>query len=205
MRPAFRTLTAALLVAATAAPSLGAPQGAGHGRPAADGDRDSAPASQTATLDRHENLWGKLSASICVGCITAANRVAPPSYERPGATAVAEAKAEPIKTASRVAAAPRKFVQLRKRYAALHRRDRRRLAARARILRAAMHAKRRALRLAAAQRHRSVHAQAALVPAYGPGFENRVYRIPVDPPWTPGDDGRWRETILPTLVRLRRT
>ncbi len=46
----------------------------------------------------------------------------------------------------------------------------------------------------------------SLVPAYALGNETRVYRIPVDLPAAPLNEGRWRETILPTAnSRLRRT
>jgi hypothetical protein len=218
MTPVIRSVTAALVVVAMAAPSVGAPLSSRRDRDAKAPEMESAIDRQGATIDRQRNEWTKLSASICSGCITAANRVAPLKLDRPGdavttaaAQPVTTAKAEQIKTAARTVATPRKFAQLKKRYARLHKRERQRLALRARQQHAAALLKRRQLRAAALRRHmqRPVASKVApvLVPAYALGSEMRVYRIPVDLPTTPVNDSRWRETVLPTTntSRLRRT
>lgn len=196
-------MTAAFVTMAVVTPSLDVAQAAGASKQPQNAERAAVEAKDTTFIDRQEKMWGRLSASICSGCITAANRVAPSSYEKPGSTPVAEAKLETVKTAVRTAATPRRFVQLKKRYAKHNRRERLRLAARAR-LRTAMLAKRRALHVAALKRRHPAPARAAFVPAYEARSINTVYRIPTDQPFTPRDDGRWHETILPTALRMRR-
>ncbi|WP_342165796.1 hypothetical protein [Methylobacterium sp. SD21] len=196
-------MTAAFVTMAVVTPSLDVAQAAGANKQPQKTGRAAVEAKDTTFIDRQEKMWGRLSASICSGCITAANRVAPSSYEKPGSTPVAEAKLETVKTAVRTAATPRRFVQLKKRYAKHNRRERLKLAARAR-LRTAMLAKRRALHVAALKRRHPAPARAAFVPAYEARSINTVYRIPTDQPFTPRDDGRWHETILPTALRMRR-
>lgn len=213
MYPVIRSLTAALVAAALATPSLGAPRkpGSEQGPSAGTEGVESALARESATVERQQKRWSRLSASICTGCITAANRVAPSNYERTevnpiaGAKVIAAANVEHIKTALRLNPTPHKFVNLRKHYAKLHRRDRRRLAARKHHLRLAMRARRHAARLAAARRKRFGIVQAKFVPAYRTGFENRVYRVPVDRPFMPLEDSPIYETILPTSVRPQRS
>lgn len=203
MHRVIRSVTAAAVTIAVVTPSIEGARAGGSNREAVYADRGSAISKDTAFMTRQEKMWGRLSASICAGCITAANRVAPVSYERPGDKPVAEARIETVKVAVRRASAPRKFVQLKKRYAKHHRRERLRLAARAR-LRATV-ARRHALRLAALKRRHHAPVRATFVPAYEVGSVNTVYRIPADQPFTPRDDGRWHETILPSATRLRRS
>lgn len=203
MHRVIRSVTAAFVTMAVVTPSLDVAQAAGANKQPQNTGRAAVEAKDTTFIDRQEKMWGRLSASICSGCITAANRVAPSSYEKPGSMPVAEAKLETVKTAVRTAATPRRFVQLKKRYAKHNRRERLRLAARAR-LRTAMLAKRRALHVAALKRRHPAPARAAFVPAYEARSINTVYRIPTDQPFTPRDDGRWHETILPTALRMRR-
>lgn len=213
MYTAIRSLTAALLIAAMAIPSLGAPgkSEAGQGRHAGTKDPESVLVRESATVERQQKIWSHLSASICAGCITAANRVAPSTYERTepspiaGARVIAAANVEHIKTALRSNPTPRKFVTLKKHYAKLHRRDRKRLAARRHQLRLALRAKRHAAHLAAIRRKRLGIVQARFVPAYRAGSEKRVYRVPVDQFGLPPEGGRAYETIIPTLVRLQRS
>lgn len=219
MHPAIRSLTATILCVAIASPSLAGPRTGGpdRGRAAIEGEREAVLARESATVDRQEKLWTHLSASICVGCITAANRVAPSTYERTvanpiaGAKVIAAANVVHIKTAISQNPTPRKFVNMKKRVAKLHRRDRRRLAARAHQLRLAMQAKRHAARLAAVrataavQLHKIGPVQATFLPVYKAGIESRVYRIPVDQPWAPQDDGRVFETFRPVPTRSRRS
>lgn len=204
MHRVIRLLTAAVVSGAVVMSSLEMPHAAEAKRPIANAERDAAMTHDTAFITRQEKMWGRLSASICSGCITTANRVAPVSYEKPGSAPITEAKIETVKTAVRKAAPPRRYARLQARYAQHHRRDRLRLAARAR-LRAAALAKRRALRFAALKRHRHASLRATFVPAYEARSVNVVYRVPADMPFTPRDDGRWRETILPTTLRLRRS
>ncbi len=204
MHRVIRSVTAAVVTMAVVTPSLDLAQAAGANKQSQTAGRAAVEAKDTTYIDKQEKMWGRLSASICSGCITAANRVAPSSYEKPGSTPVAEAKLETVKTAVRTAATPRRFVQLKKRYAKHNRRERLRLAARARW-RTAMLAKRRALHIAALKRRHPAPARAAFVPAYDARSINTVYRIPTDQPFTPSDDGRWHATILPTALRMRRS
>ena len=203
MHRVIRSVTAALVTVAVVTPSLAAPQTAISKSRGQDVGRNAVEAQDSAFIARQEKMWRQLSASICSGCITASNRVAPVSYERAGSAPVAEAKIETVRTAIRTGATARKFVQLKKRYAGHHRRERLRLAALARLRAALM--KRRAHRLAALKRRHVAPVRAAFVPAYEARSSNVVYRIPTDPPFTPRDDGRWHETILPAAVRLRRS
>ncbi len=135
MQRIIRASTALLVSFAVVLPTVEAPQAQESRKPAAS-ERDANSAADTAFIDRQQKMWGRLSASICTGCITATNRVAPGNYDRPGTALVAAVKTSPAKletvqTAVRTAAAPRKFVALKKRYAKHHRRERLRLAARA--------------------------------------------------------------------------
>jgi hypothetical protein len=218
MTPVIRSVTAAFVVLAMAAPSVGAPLSSHRDRETKIADLESATDRHEAQIDRQQKDWTKLSATICAGCITAANRVAPLNIERPGfhtasvaAQPLTAAKAEQVKTGIRTITTPKRFAQLNKRYARLHKRERQRLALRARQQHAAALLKRRQLRAAALRRHmqRPVTAKLApsLVPAYVLDSAMPVYRIPVDRPAIPAEDGRWRETILPTgnSGRLRRT
>lgn len=219
MHPAIRSLAAAILVAAIATPSFASPRSgmSNRGRDAIERDGESVLARESATVDRQEKMWTHLSASICVGCITAANRVAPSTYERTAANPIAGAKViaagnvEHIKTILSQNPTPRRFVNMKKRVAKLHRRDRRRLAARAHRLRLAMRVKRHAAHLAAfraapaTRPHRIGAVQAIFLPVYEAGMESRVYRIPVDQPWAPQDDGRIFETFRPVPPRFRRS
>ncbi len=203
MHPVIRSVTAAVVTVAVVAPTLEVAQAAGRNRDVSNAELDAANTKSAAFVARQEKMWGRLSASICTGCITAANRVAPMNFERQGDRPVAEARIETVKVAVRKAATPRRFVQLKKRFAKYHRRERLRLAARARM-RAAL-ARRHALRLAALKRrHHATVVRATFVPAYDVSSVHTVYRFPFDPPFTPRDDGRWHETILPSATRMRR-
>lgn len=208
MHRVVRAFTGVLVAAAMATPSFGAPvaSDAARARRSDEASLVNAIARQEASVERQAKAWSRLAGSICVGCITSANRVAPMSFERAAPAQTVAAKVEPVRSAIRTAQVPRRFVQLRrKHYAKMHRRDRLRLALRARRLHIAAVAKRRALRMAMLRRHIHPRVTTTIIPAYLPGATSRVYRIPVDRPWTPNDDGRWRETILPTATRLRRT
>lgn len=208
MQRTIRASTALLVSFAVVLPTIEAPK-AQESRKSYASERDANSAADTAFIDRQQKMWGRLSASICTGCITATNRVAPVNYDRPGTALVSAVKTSPAKletvqTAVRTAAAPRKFVALKNRYAKHHRRERLRLAARARQ-RAAMLAKKRAMHVAALRRrHHHVPVRATFVPAYDVRSVNTVYRVPAGLPATPRDDGRWHETILPVATRLRR-
>lgn len=208
MQRIVRASTALLVSFAVVLPTIEAPH-AGESRKSYASEREANSAADSSFIDRQQKMWGRLSASICTGCITATNRVAPVNYDRLGFAVAAAAKTSPakletVRTAVGTPASPRKFVALKKRYAKHHRRDRLRLTARAR-LRAAMLAKRRAMHVAALRR-RPHHApvRATFVPAYDVRAVSTVYRVPAGVPATPRDDGRWHETILPVSVRLRR-
>lgn len=208
MQRIVRASTALLVSFAVVLPTIEAPQ-ARENRKSYASERDANSGVDTSFIDRQQKMWGRLSTSICAGCITATNRVAPVNYDRPGTAVVAAvntppAKLETVRTAVRTAVTPRKFVALKKRYAKHHRRERLRLAARARQ-RAAILAKKRAMHVAALRRRpHQAPVRATFVPAYDVRSVHTVYRVPAGLPATPRDDGRWHETILPVALRLRR-
>ncbi|MGU3407729.1 hypothetical protein [Methylobacterium brachiatum] len=147
--------------------------------------------------ERQQQRWQQLSLSICTGCITVANRVAPVSYDKPSLAELARPNPR-VTMAARRPRAKVRLAQLRKRYARLQRHDRRRIAARARPVRLAKRLPPRKL----------AHLQTAPV-AWPVGSIPVAYRLPerpVERPWVPQDDNRWHATILPaSSLRPRRS
>lgn len=197
MKSVARVITVLLTVVAMAAPSIGAPIGHDRRSERQRSKVDQPSAVDTSFAERQERLWRKLSGSICTGCITSANRVAPVSYERPSLIDLAQALPPRTQVAARKPRAKVRVAYLRKRYARLHRRNRTRIAARLhwrQIARTAMLRK---------------YAHRTTVPIFTigwPGFDNRPRVLPIERPGTPRDDGRRHETILSVPeVRPRRS
>ncbi|MCJ2056795.1 hypothetical protein MKL09_09525 [Methylobacterium sp. J-048] len=187
------SLMAALAAFAIALPTLSAAVPASrhpeHPEPA--GDRSALIA------ERQQRTWQQLSGSICNGCITAANRVAPVSYDKPSLVALAQ-PSQPVRTVSRRPRATVRLAHIRKRYARLQRRDRRRLALRAHPVRLAkrLHPRKFA-------RHDTV---AVAWPAGSIRVAYRLPERPVEQPRVPRNDNRWHATILPPAsMRPRRS
>ncbi|MCJ2123174.1 hypothetical protein [Methylobacterium sp. J-077] len=184
MKSVVHSLAAALAAFAVALPSLSAaaPASPTAGQPGTGVDRSALIA------ERQQRTWQQLSGSICTGCITAANRVAPVSYDKPSLIALAQ----PVPRLETVARRPRatvRLAQLRKRYARLQRRDRRRFAVRAHPLRLAKRLHPRKLA--------QFHTAPVTWPVGSMPVAYRLLERPVEQPWVPQDDNRWHATILP--------
>ncbi|SFM56728.1 hypothetical protein [Methylobacterium pseudosasicola] len=185
MKRVLHSLAATLAAFAIALPSISAAVPASRVTERS----DPGPDRSALIAERQQRTWQQLSGSICTGCITAANRVAPVNYDKPSLIELAQ-PAPGVKTATHRPRAEVRLAQLRKRYARLQRRDRRRLALRAHPVRLAKRLHLRKL----AQLHRA--------PVAWPVGSSRVaYRLPEPPverPWVPQDDDRWHAiTILP--------
>ncbi|TXN03930.1 hypothetical protein FV242_09420 [Methylobacterium sp. WL64] len=204
MKSVAHSLIAALAAFAVLSPSIVAAVPAGRSaeqpRPAVD--------RSALIAERQQRTWQQLSGSICTGCITVANRVAPVSYDKPSLVELAQRPTRLATAARRPRAKVRlaqlrrakmrvaqiRLAQMRKRYARLHRHDRRRLAAGAHPVRLAKRPPPRTLALAGG------------LPVGPIQVEYRLPEHPVERPWVPQDDNRWHATILPaSSVRPRRS
>ncbi|MCJ2144234.1 hypothetical protein [Methylobacterium sp. E-066] len=193
MKRVLHSLAATLAAFAIALPSISV------AIPASRAPEQPNPGPDRSALiaERQQRTWQQLSGSICTGCITAANRVAPVNYDKPSLIAPAQ-PAPRVKIATRRPRAKVRLAQLSKRYARLQRHHRRRLALQAHPVRLAKRLPPRKL----AQFHRA--------PVAWPIGSSRVaYRLPEPPverPWVPQDDDRWHATILPaSSLRSRRS
>lgn len=199
MKSVAHSLMAALAAFAVLSPSIVAAVPAGRSaeqpRPAVD--------RSALIAERQQQRWQQLSGSICAGCITVANRVAPVSYDKPSLVELAQRPTRLATASGRPRAKVRlaqlrraqiRLAQMRKRYARLHRHDRRRLAAGAHLV-----------RLAKRPPPQTLALQGGL--PVGPiRVEYRLPEHPVERPWVPQDDNRWHATILPaSSVRPRRS
>lgn len=193
MKRAVHSFAATLAAFAIAWPSISGAVPAGR----VTAQPKSGPDRSAIIAERQQRTWQQLSGSICTGCITAANRVATVSYDKPSLIQLAQ-PAPRVQTATRRPRAKMRLAQLRKRYARLHRHDRRRLALRAHPVRLAKRLPPRRL----AQLH-------TLPVAWTVGSMPVAYRLPEPPgerPWMPQDDNRWHATILPaSSLRPRRS
>ena len=205
MNSAVRTLIAALTAIAIALPSVSAavPASRSAEQPGIAGDRSAIIA------ERQQRTWLQLSGSICTGCINAANRVAPVSYDKPSVIALAQSSPR-LQSVSRRVRAKVRFAHVRTRYARLQRRDRRRIAIRTHPVRIAKRLHRRIFaRHHVAPDVRQVARQVARPIVWPVGLirvEDRLPERPAGRPWVPQDDNRWHTTILPAAtMRSRRS
>lgn len=188
MKSAAHVLAVIVTVVAMTAPTVGAPLRQDRDPQPRPSKIDRSTGVETAFVERQERLWRKLSGSICAGCITSANRVAPVSYERPNLTDLAQAQTARVQVVARKPRAKVKLAYLRKRYARLHRRNRSRIAARPRRV---------LVTTAAPIRKYAGHSSVSSVLSPGwVGFDTRTRAIPIERPEAPHDDGRRHETIL---------
>lgn len=198
MKSAAHVMAVFFAVVAMAAPTLGEPLRQSRTPERQHAGYDKAGGVDTSFVERQDRLWRKLSSSICTGCITSANRVAPVSYEKPKVVDLSKAQPANVQVAVRKLRSKVRIAHLRKRYAHLHRRNRIRIAARHRRMQIAT---------AARIGKYALHNSASPILSIGwSGFDDRTRVLPIEKPEAPRDDDRRHETILPASeVRPRRS